>query len=313
MRAAELLIGSLLDRLLGDPEPHPVSGIGRAIMALDSRLPRTREAGVLLVLVVAGGTWALGWGMVPAAGSVHPWTGVLASSLLLFYAVGFRTLEREARAVAASLASGSLPEARRRVGRLVGRDTQGLDEAGVARAAVESVAESSVDGVIAPLLFGALGGGALAMAYRAVNTLDSMVGHKDERHRELGWASARLDDALNFLPARLTGGLLVLSASLCGEDAGRAWRVFRRDRLRHDSPNAGHPEAAVAGALGLRLNGPAVYGGETLDKPWIGDGTERADASHILRGLRLAQAASLMVLGLSLLYAIMIWKEDMHP
>ena len=220
--------------------------------------------------------------------------------------MALRTLDREARAVAQALASGDLPAARRQVSHLVGRDTGALDGAGVARAAVESVAESSVDGVTAPLFFAALGGGPLAMAYRAVNTLDSMVGHKDARHRDIGWASARLDDLLNWVPARLTGGLLVLSASLCGENAGGGWRVSRRDRLKHASPNAGHPEAAVAGALGLRLGGPLSYGGEVQDKPWIGDGTAEAGAGDILRAMRLVHVAALLALGLTLAVDMLI-------
>ncbi len=297
MRPLELLIGWLMDHLFGDPAPHPVAGIGRLIAWLDARLPRHRQAGAFLLLVVAGGTWALSWGAVVLAARLHPFLGVLVSGVLFFTAMALRTLDREARAVAAALASGDLAAARRRVGRLVGRDTETLDAAGVARAAVESVAESSVDGVTAPLFFAALGGGPMAMAYRAVNTLDSMVGHKDARHRDVGWASARLDDLLNWIPARVTGGLLVLSASLCREDAAKAWRILRRDRLKHDSPNAGHPEAAVAGALGLRLGGPLSYGGEVQDKPWIGDGTTESGAADILRAMRLVRVASLMALG----------------
>lgn len=304
MRPVEILLGWLLDLLLGDPAPHPVAGIGRLIARLEARLPRRRGAGVLLVVLVAGGTWALSWGAVALAARLHPLLGVLASGVLFFSAMALRTLDREARAVAKVLASGDLPAARRQVGRLVGRDTEGLDAAGVARSAVESVAESSVDGVTAPLFFAVLGGGPLAMAYRAVNTLDSTVGHLDERHREIGWASARLDDALNWIPARVTGGLLVLSAALCGEDAAGAWRVFRRDRLRHASPNAGHPEAAMAGALGLRLGGPLSYGGEVQDKPWIGDGSGAAEAEHILRGMCLVHAASVLALGACLALTI---------
>jgi adenosylcobinamide-phosphate synthase len=298
VRAAEIALGWLLDALFGDPEPHPVRGIGRVISRLEPVLhPLGRKGGVLLVLLVAGGTWLASWGMVAFAVRLHPWLGVLASSVLVFYAMSLRTLDREVRAVARALAGGDLPEARRRVGRIVGRDTGALDPAAVARAAVEAAAESSVDGVTAPLLFAAVGGGPLAMAYRAVNTLDSMVGHKDARYREFGWASARLDDLLNFLPARVTGCLLVLSASLAGEDAAGAWRIFRRDRLRHASPNAGHPEAAMAGALGLRLGGPSAYAGETVDKPWMGDGSEAVEAGHILRGMRLVHVASVLALG----------------
>ncbi len=299
-RPVEILLGWLLDLLLGDPAPHPVAGMGRAIAWLEARLPRRRSAGVLLLLVVAGGTWLASWGLVALAARVHPWLGVLASAVLFFYAMALNSLDREVRAVASALAAGNLPEARLQVSRIVGRDTGSLDEAGVARAAVEATAESSVDGVTAPLFFMALGGAPAALAYRAVNTLDSMVGHRDERHEALGWASARMDDVLNFVPARLTGLLLVLSAALCGDDAPGAWRILRRDRLKHASPNAAHPEAAVAGALGLKLGGPVSYDGGIQDKPWLGDGTPEAGTVHILKSMRLVHTACGMALGLAL-------------
>jgi len=304
VRPVEILLGWVLDLLFGDPSPHPVAGLGRIISWLEALLPRRRRAGVLLLTVVAGGTWLVSWGLVALASRTHPWLGVLVSSLLFFYAMSLRTLDREVRAVASALAVGDLPEGRRRVSRIVGRDTDALDEAGVARAAVESVAESTVDAVTAPLFFMTLGGAPLALAYRAVNTLDSMVGHKDERFREIGWASARLDDALNFIPSRLTGLLLVLSAALCREDAAGAWRILRRDRLLHASPNAGHPESAVAGALGLRLGGPISYAGETMDKPWLGEGTEQVGVLHILRSLRLVHTACVLALGLALAWSL---------
>ncbi len=300
MRALEIVFGCLLDLLMGDPPPHPVAGIGKAVACLDVRLPRTRNAGILLVLVVAGGTWGLSWAMVWFASRVHPLLGGMLSGVFVFYAMALRTLDREARSVASALAKGDLPTARHRVSRIVGRDTAGLDEGGVARAAVESVAESSVDAVTAPLFFAALGAGPLALAYRAVNTMDSMIGHRNERYRQFGWAAARLDDLLNWVPARLTGLLLVLSSALTGDDPAGAWRVFRRDRLKHESPNAGHPEAAMAGALGLKLGGPASYAGERVEKPWLGDGGGGADAASILRAMRLVHAASLMALGLAL-------------
>ena len=182
--------------------------------------------------------------------------------------------------------------------RIVGRDTGSLDAPGVIRAAVETVAENFSDGAAAPMLYMALGGAPLALGYKAVNTMDSMVGYRSERYRDFGKAPARIDDAVNFLPARLSALLLIAAAALCGEDARQAAHIWRRDRRRHDSPNAGQCEAAMAGALGVRLCGPASYFGERHEKPYIGDDTRPVGAEDIPRACRMEAAGSLLCLGL---------------
>jgi adenosylcobinamide-phosphate synthase len=207
------------------------------------------------------------------------------------------------RAVAAGLDQG-LAEGRRAVSRIVGRDPDRLDAPAVARAAIESLAENLSDGVVAPLFWAVLLGLPGIVAYKAINTLDSMVGHKSPRHLAFGWASARADDLVNLLPARLTGLLLALAA---GRAAARAWRAMRRDAGLHRSPNAGWPEAAMAGALGLRLAGPRVYGGNRVEDAWMGDGRAEATAADIRRGLGLAWRAWALLLGLTGLRAL-LWS-----
>lgn len=297
-----LCIGCALDLLFGDPArlPHPVRWMGRLIVALEPPLRRVfsashngeRAAGALLVALVLEVS-CLAAGLVLVACSLlgrAMWIAV--ASLVCYQMLAARSLRDESMRVYEALQGGSLEQARRAVGRIVGRDTGSLDEAGVARAAVETVAENASDGVIAPLLFMAIGGPVAGVCYKAANTLDSMVGYKNERYRNFGWAAARLDDALNFVPARVAGLAMCAVAPLVGLDGPRAFRTFRRDRLKHASPNAGHTEAACAGALGVRLAGPASYFGKAVDKPFIGDDLRAIEAYDIVRANRLMLAAA---------------------
>ena len=217
-----------------------------------------------------------------------------------------RSLQKESMAVYSPLKAHDLEGARRAVSRIVGRDTQALDETGVAKAAVETVAENTCDGVIAPLIFLFLGGLPAGMAYKAVSTLDSMVGYKNDKYRFFGWASARLDDILNFIPARLSGLLLCLGAALLPGCSGRrAWTIFWRDRRKHASPNSAHTEAACAGALGVRLAGDASYFGKVVHKPTLGDPVRPVESEDIPRACRLMYAGAGLLL---LLFAVLsVW------
>ncbi|MEY8387543.1 adenosylcobinamide-phosphate synthase CbiB [Oscillospiraceae bacterium 38-13] len=300
--------GFALDRMLGDPAwmPHPVVGMGRCIAFLEPRLrrafPRTpageRAAGTVLAAVLPAGTLALSWGILRLCRGVHPLLGLALETVWCWQALAFRGLARESGNVYQALVSGTLEEARRAVGRVVGRDTGALDAPGVVRAAVETVAENFADGGTAPLIYMVLGGAPLALCYKAVNTMDSMVGYRNQTYLHFGRRAARLDDGANFLPARLSALLLILAAGLTGENAGGAWRIWRRDRLCHASPNSGQPEAAMAGALGLRLGGPASYFGEVHDKPFIGAPLREAEPGDILRANRMLYAGSILALGL---------------
>lgn len=301
-----------LDAVLGWPGAlyrrigHPV-GLFAGIIATCERLWNRRERGLaarralgiltvlLLVLLVGGSGWLLQSLLLRHLGA---W-GWLAVALLAWPALAQRSLFDHVRPVARALAAGNLPEARREVGKIVGRDTAQLDEPGVARAAIESLAESFCDGVVAPAFWLLLLGLPGVWTYKAINTADSMIGHREERWRAFGWAAARSDDLLNLLPARLSGLLLCLAGP-------GGWRTLLRDSHMHASPNAGWPEAAMAGALGLRLAGPIAYDGAVHDKPWIGDGRGNANAGDIARALRLYVRACLLLWGIA---GIVAWAR----
>lgn len=311
-----LLPAVALDLLLGDPHwmPHPVRWMGRTISGLETLLrrlfPKTPEgergAGVVLALALptlfGGGSALILWGL----GQVSPWLSWVVQLWFTYQLLAARSLQRESMAVYYPLKAHDLEEARRAVSRIVGRDTQALDETGVAKAAVETVAENTCDGVIAPLIFLFLGGLPAGMAYKAVSTLDSMVGYKNDKYRFFGWASARLDDLLNFIPARLSGLLLCLGAALLPGCSGRrAWTIFWRDRRKHASPNSAHTEAACAGALGVQLAGDASYFGKVVHKPTLGDPVHPVEPEDIPRACRLMYAGAGLLL---LLFAVLpVW------
>lgn len=274
---AIILAAVLLDLVLGDPRalPHPVVAIGRLITLLEPPLRRifgnARLAGVMLLMTTVGMTYAIAALILRLAYAVTPAAGFLAALYLAWVSLAARSLHLESGKVAKALQRGDLPGARLALSYIVGRETAELDEPEIVRGAVETVAENTGDGVIAPLFYLMLGGPALAIAYKAVNTLDSMVGYKNERYLEFGWASARFDDLANYLPARLTGVLMVLAAPICALSGSGAWRIMLRDGRNHSSPNSGFPEAAAAGALGVRLGGANRYFGRMVEKPTIGD------------------------------------------
>lgn len=273
---AMLASALLLDLALGDPRwlPHPVVLIGRLINALDSILNRItshkRSAGILLLLVTTGSAGTAAWMLIRGSQWLHPLAGFLASACISYACLATRSLHRESALVADALAAGNIAEARSKLSYIVGRDTADLDESGIWRALIETVAENTSDGIIAPLFWLTLTGPVGGLVYKAVSTLDSMVGYKSERYLQFGWASARMDDLLNFIPARLTALLMILAAPLAGLSPKGALSVVLRDRLKHPSPNSGHPEAAAAGALGVRLGGPARYEGIPSWKEYIG-------------------------------------------
>lgn len=303
-----LLGGFALDLLLGDPHgwPHPVVWIGRLIQRLETLwtglLGRCRVAGVLLTcstLLVAGGA---AWGLLALACFLHPWLWGAAALWLTWTCLALRSLHSESLTVVRHLEAGDLVSARQALSGIVGRDTAELGEAEILRAAIETVAENTSDGVIAPMFYLCLGGPVLGMLYKAASTLDSMVGYQNERYREVGWASARLDDLLNLVPARLTGLFMVLAAAVLRLDAAGALQIMRRDGRKPKSPNAGIPEAAVAGALGIRLGGAAVYFGQQVEKPTLGDDDRPVTLAAYRQTVRLMYLASLFMLGLGLIF-----------
>ena len=306
-RSLELVAACALDRLLGDPQgyPHPVRVMGRCIERLEAALsPREPGgaaalcAGCAFAAALSGGTWAAARLLLALPGAR------LAETLLLYSAVAGKELERCALRVAEDLEAGDLAAARADLRSLAGRDPEGLGEAAICRAVVESVAESYTDGVLAPLLWGAAGGAPAALAFKAISTLDSMLGHRDRRRLRLGWCSARLDDLAVFLVARLSLPLVAAAARLCAYDHRAALRVGMRDRLAHPSPNSAHAEAAFAGALGVRLGGADSYAGERRELPEIGEGTRELETAHIRQAVRLMNAATLLGACLAALLAL---------
>ena len=297
-----LALGFCLDLLLGDPHwmPHPVRWMGRLISGLEPPLRRLfpendrgrLAGGTALTVLVVGLSGGLAWLLLRVCGRLSPWLALGAETVMCYQLLAAKSLRTESMKVYRALKEGTLEEGRRAVAMIVGRDTDRLDQAGVARAAVETVAENASDGVIAPLLFLALGGGPLGMAYKAVNTLDSMVGYRNDRYLYFGRPSARLDDAVNFLPARLAGVLMCLGAALAGFSGREAFRIFRRDRHNHKSPNSAQTEAACAGALGIQLGGANYYFGALVEKPSIGDDTRPVEPEDIPRANRIMYAAA---------------------
>ncbi|QJQ94907.1 MULTISPECIES: adenosylcobinamide-phosphate synthase CbiB [Halomonadaceae] len=293
-----LLLAIALDLLIGDPRtlPHPVVGMGHVIAYLERRWnsgsPAARRAkGLLLTLTVVLGVYALAWGIIVMLTRLHPWLGLLAELWLLATTLAIKGLRDAALAVAVPLGEGDLVGARQALSMIVGRDTRELDEAGVVRASVETVAENGVDGITAPLFWALLGGAPLALAYKAINTLDSMVGYRNERHTDFGYASAKLDDLANWIPARLTALTLWLAAwGVPGARMQGALRGTWCDAPRHPSPNAGWPEAMVAWLLGVQLGGTNVYAGHVSQRATLGEPSEPLHVEHIRRTIQLMHA-----------------------
>ena len=307
------LCGFGLDLLLGDPEKlaplHPVVLMGKAIQALETGLracfPATERgelaAGRVLAALLPLGTLCISALLLRLLRGVWPPLAFVLAVIWCWQALAVKDLRVEALRVFRALRENGLESGRRAVSRIVGRDTSVLDEAGVIRAAVETVAENFSDGIIAPLFYMMIGGAPLALCYKAINTMDSMVGYKNERYLHFGRAAAKLDDAANYLPARLAALLLIAAAALTGGNPKDALRIWRRDRRKHASPNSAQCEAAMAGALGLRLCGPAVYFGTRYDKPYIGDDNRPIEPEDIPRACRMEYAGAflgLAVMGL---------------
>ena len=306
-----VLLGFGVDCLVGDPEwiPHPIRFIGHLITALERPLrvesdepARQRVKGaifaLLVILITAAVTALLVWlghflGRVTGK-KFSVFIPLFIDVILCSFCLAAKSLKDASMKVYYPLKRGRTESARHAVSMIVGRDTSVLDEKGIARAAVESVAESTSDGVIAPLFYLMIGGPILGMAYKAVNTMDSMVGYKNDKYRYFGTAAARLDDVVNFVPARLSALLMIAAAFLLKYDGKNAWKIWRRDRFNHASPNSAQTESVCAGALGLRLAGPAVYFGKELEKPYIGDRVREIEPEDIRRANRLMYAAAML-------------------
>jgi adenosylcobinamide-phosphate synthase len=302
MSGFELLAAFGLDLWLGDPRrlPHPVVAIGRLVNLLegalyDSGLSR-RAAGTVLVCGVLLATGLVATALLKAAGGLHHWLGSLATVWLAYTCLAVRELHCQTALVVDALEEGDLASARSHLSMIVGRDTAQLEAPEILRACVETMAENTADGIVAPLFYLAVGGPVGGLLYKAVNTMDSMIGYRNERYRQFGSAAARLDDLLNWIPARLTGLLMVMGSFLVNLNGWQAWRIMRRDARKHASPNAGYPEAAAAGALGLQLGGASRYFGEELLKATLGDADRKLDVTLFRKMVYLMYVTSLLAL-----------------
>ena len=297
-----VLGGFVLDAIFGDPAwlPHPVVLMGKAITALEKRLrvqfPQTPQGelcgGAVLAAILPVGTFLITALVCRLAAALHPLAGLAVQMFWCAQALAARGLVQESCNVYKELQKQDLPAARKAVARIVGRDTQNLTAEGVTKAAVETVAENASDGVIAPLLYMLLGGAPLALTYKAINTMDSMLGYKNEKYLYFGRVPAKLDDAANYFPSRLAALLWVAAAAFTHNDAKGAWKIWRRDRRRHASPNSAQTESACAGALGVQLAGPAYYFGQYYPKLTIGDALRPIEPEDILRANRMMYVAS---------------------
>jgi adenosylcobinamide-phosphate synthase len=314
----QIAIAFVLDIMIGDPRwlPHPIRIIGRCIEYLEKVLrsifASERMAGIFLTGIIVLGSYLITFKIISIFYGFGTVWGIAVSIIIIFYSLSIRDLLNETRGVLKALKSGNLPKARSNLSRIVGRDTHNLSEQQVATGCIETSAESSVDGIIAPLLYAFIGGPALAMAYKSINTLDSMVGYKNEKYNNFGWASAKLDDVANFIPARIAAIILPISSFICGADFSNSVRIVKRDGQKHPSPNSGIPEAAIAGALKIRLGGPSVYNGIHSNKPFIGDPINNIDFDDISNTTKIVMVSAIIsvVFGIAFMLISDYWSMN---
>ncbi|MEW9122156.1 MAG: adenosylcobinamide-phosphate synthase CbiB [Thermotaleaceae bacterium] len=297
----QILIGYLSDLIFGDPYwiPHPIRFIGAGISKTEAVLRRffkgqVREkiGGAILTIVIVVGSYFIPFFLLRGTDKIHPYLSMIVETFLIFQILATKSLDVESRKVYTQLKNNDIFEARKFLSYIVGRDTTELNEKEIARGAIETVAENISDGIIGPLFYIFIGGAPLGMAYKAINTLDSMVGYKNEKYLYFGRASAKLDDLMNLLPARLTAVFIIIAAAILRYDWRNSFKILKRDRRNHKSPNSGYPEAAVAGALNIQIGGTNSYFGQLMDKPTIGDKRKELEKEDILRTIQIMYTSS---------------------
>lgn len=316
MPQAAIMITSayILDLILGDPRwlPHPVRGIGWMInkseIPIRKLIKNERIAGIIFTLFIVISVWGLGFFILRQASLLNRYLGLSLNILLIYASLSMRDLKIESMRVHSALKARDMDSARSKLSLIVGRETKGLGCQDIIRATVETVSENIVDGIISPLIFAFFGGAPLALAYKAVNTLDSMVGYKNDRYKDFGWASAKLDDLVNFIPARVSALFLPLASFLAGKDGINSWRVSLRDGRKNPSPNSGIPEAAMAGALGIQLGGLNFYGSKAVLKPLIGNDLNGLGLEHIKESIRITYICSTLVLSTGVFLTLLIGR-----
>lgn len=309
-----LIFAYIADLAFGDPErfPHPVRWIGALITFLDNKLRGNgpvfteRLKGAIMAIAVIGVSASLTYLFIKAAAKINPILGYVAWIYAAYTTIAARDLHDRARAISNRLSSGSVADARQKLSGIVSRNTAELDEDGIVISVVESVAENTADGIVAPLFYLALGGPVLAMAYKAVNTLDSMVGYKNEKYKDFGWFSAKMDDAVNYIPARICGALISMASFISGSGFRKPFKTMLRDGRKHPSPNSGISEAAMAGAVRIRLGGTWSYDGKEASKPFLGDREGPPQISMIGTAIRISFIVSLLMVTMGALYRCIV-------
>lgn len=311
----DIIIGYVLDLIFGDPYwfPHPVRFIGKFIIFFERQIRRFAHSKVSEKIggfILAGATvtvsYLVVWFLLKLSSSINESLFHIVNIVLIYTTLATRSLGDEAMKVYRYIIDGDLTNARKALSYIVGRDTDKLDVQGICRAVVETVAENTSDGIIAPLFYLFLGGTPISIVYKAINTLDSMVGYKNERYINLGMASARLDDIANYIPARITALLIVIASLIVRLNPKRSLFIMIRDGRNNPSPNSGYPEASMAGALGIQLGGLSSYGGKIVEKPYIGDPINTITPEHIVLSVRIMYVTSLLAIILGLIIKVIL-------
>lgn len=284
----ELTIGFILDLLIGDPNNsfHPVRGIGLLASKLETIFRKLLKnslkiAGLIVWIITIILTFAITYGIIFVCMKINKYLGVIVQGIIIYFCISAKGLVVEGYKVIKYLNEGNIEKSRKQLSYIVGRDTESLDSKGITRAVIETIAENMSDGVIAPILFAGIFGAAGSMAYKAVNTMDSMFGYKNDKYIEFGYFPAKLDDLFNYIPARVTGILIIISSFFLKRDYKNSLKIYKRDRYNHTSPNSAHPEAAMAGALDIQLGGANYYFGKIVEKPVIGDKIKEIEINDV--------------------------------
>lgn len=311
----ELTIGFILDLLIGDPNNpfHPVRGIGLLASKLETIFRKLLKnslkiAGLIVWMITIILTFAITYGIIFVCMKINKYLGIIVQGIIIYFCISAKGLVVEGYKVIKYLNEGNIEKSRKQLSYIVGRDTEGLDSKGITRAVIETIAENMSDGVIAPILFAGIFGAAGSMAYKAVNTMDSMFGYKNEKYIKFGYFPAKLDDLFNYIPARVTGILIIISSFFLKRDYKNSFKIYKRDRYNHTSPNSAHPEAAMAGALDIQLGGANYYFGKIVEKPVIGDKIKEIEINDVKKTAEILYLSAVMGFILMVIIKFIIYR-----
>ena len=311
----ELTIGFILDLLIGDPNNpfHPVRGIGLLASKLETIFRKLLKnslkiAGLIVWMITIILTFAITYGIIFVCMKINKYLGIIVQGIIIYFCISAKGLVVEGYKVIKYLNEGNIEKSRKQLSYIVGRDTESLDSKGITRAVIETIAENMSDGVIAPILFAGIFGAAGSMAYKAVNTMDSMFGYKNEKYIKFGYFPAKLDDLFNYIPARVTGILIIISSFFLKRDYKNSFKIYKRDRYNHTSPNSAHPEAAMAGALDIQLGGANYYFGKIVEKPVIGDKIKEIEINDVKKTAEILYLSAVMGIILMVIIKFIIYR-----